>query len=60
MPNDFRCKVGGGCVGATYVCDGLPECSDGSDEEEEFCGEGTLITYFSPPISHISVLVAHF
>ncbi|XP_030229100.1 low-density lipoprotein receptor-related protein 8 [Gadus morhua] len=33
----FSC-VGGGCVSSTSLCDGSPDCPDGSDESQHNCG----------------------
>ena len=37
-PGQFPCHQGGGCVPASAVCDGRPDCRDRSDETS--CGEG--------------------
>uniref|UniRef100_A0A8C4ZJ04 SCO-spondin n=1 Tax=Gadus morhua TaxID=8049 RepID=A0A8C4ZJ04_GADMO len=37
-PLSFPCHQGGGCVPASAVCDGRPDCRDRSDETS--CGEG--------------------
>lgn len=29
---EFKCKIGGGCVNNSMVCDGTPQCADQSDE----------------------------
>ncbi|XP_008247364.3 CD320 antigen [Oryctolagus cuniculus] len=33
-PSSFQCRASGYCVPLTWRCDGDPDCSDGSDEEE--------------------------
>jgi len=33
----FKCVTSGGCVPTSYLCDGIIDCSDKSDEAEELC-----------------------
>lgn len=28
----FKCAIGGGCIDLEYVCDGIEQCADRSDE----------------------------
>ncbi|CAG7830173.1 unnamed protein product [Allacma fusca] len=35
-PGMYRCRFGG-CVNATQICDGHPDCLDGSDETNDLC-----------------------
>lgn len=28
----FKCVIGGGCISEEYVCDGIEQCADRSDE----------------------------
>lgn len=39
--NEFRCKSGH-CIPAMVVCDGDPDCWDGSDEAAEICQSDVL------------------
>ena len=34
IPGQFLCKLTGGCVSLTAVCDGKQDCDDGSDEQQ--------------------------
>lgn len=36
-PSSFQCRTSGFCVPLTWRCDGDPDCTDGSDEDE--CSE---------------------
>ena len=36
--DQFECSIGF-CIPYTYSCDGVKECSDGSDEDLKYCGE---------------------
>lgn len=33
----FKCLTGGECIPLAFVCDGEPDCTDGSDEQRA-CG----------------------
>ncbi|XP_072025071.1 uncharacterized protein [Amphiura filiformis] len=37
---EFNCTAGG-CINGTWVCDGEPDCIDGSDEAADLCGYTT-------------------
>ena len=42
-PDDFRCETDGCCVPSSWVCDGVYDCEDSSDEMIEDC----LSDYFT-------------
>ena len=33
IPGDVKCKDNGSCIHADMVCNGISDCTDGSDEE---------------------------
>ena len=35
-PEEFVCETGD-CLPADKLCDGQPDCPDGSDEKDEYC-----------------------
>ncbi|CAL8400400.1 unnamed protein product [Gadus morhua 'NCC'] len=49
-PGQFPCHQGGGCVPASAVCDGRPDCRDRSDETS--CG--TVTTAGSPGLQNLT------
>lgn len=38
----FECKTSGECIAIYNACDGIPQCSDGSDEALELACPTTL------------------
>ena len=36
IPDAFQCAYGA-CISAHYVCDGVDNCADGSDELKSLC-----------------------
>lgn len=50
----FECRNNSECIAIYNVCDGIPQCSDGSDEADELeCHKSRLVN--TPPISSSKV-----
>uniref|UniRef100_A0A0A9VV93 Low-density lipoprotein receptor-related protein 11 n=1 Tax=Lygus hesperus TaxID=30085 RepID=A0A0A9VV93_LYGHE len=50
--NQFECHSTGECIAIYNACDGIPQCSDGSDESPEL-GCPALQTTIMAPIKHV-------
>ncbi|XP_076299466.1 uncharacterized protein LOC143218263 [Lasioglossum baleicum] len=35
--NQYECRTSGDCIAVYNVCDGIPQCADGSDEAADLC-----------------------
>ncbi|CAG7824754.1 unnamed protein product, partial [Allacma fusca] len=51
--NQFECKSSGECIAIYNVCNGIPQCADGSDESSELhCPSGNALI-FPISLSHV-------
>jgi hypothetical protein len=41
-PDDYQCNSNGECIAGTQVCDNVPDCEDGDDEDSNKCQNGTF------------------
>ena len=42
---EMKCFADKLCLPNDYICDGIKDCSDGSDERSEICGELFFLNY---------------
>ncbi|CAH0549631.1 unnamed protein product [Brassicogethes aeneus] len=57
--NHWQCRTGNECVPINFVCDGLNDCSDDSDEAMEICEAPTEIRLVGPSQSQGRVEIKH-
>ena len=51
--NQYECRTSGDCIAIYNVCDGIPQCADGSDEATELgCPTEKPPIPSSPPVIH--------